>query len=204
MTTTVVLGYGKLRNPAIEDYVRYSLKITKKAEADSVIFSGGNTGKANGPWETEAEMMSIIAEEVISSMTGMVINVIEEEEAWNTLGNMLYSKRLIYELADGENEEIIIVYNEAHRLKVKFAAIKVFGLKAVKQRISFRPFPLTTGKIENLMILFLKTPLEVIGYFFRPLGRRIEYEQWKRRTGRNEQKSYREFCSEFRNTGELI
>ncbi len=201
MTTEVVCGYGVLRNQVIEDYVEYSLKTAKKIKADTIIFSGGNTGKANGLWKTEAEMMSIIAEEVISSMTGMIIEVIEEEEAWNTLGNMLYSKWLI----DNKTEKIVVVCNRFHLPKVIAATIRVFGLKRVYQRISFRPFPLTTGKVENLKIL-AKTVPEVIGYFyfFRPLGRRIEYKQWKRRTGRNEQLSYKEFCLKFRKTGELI
>lgn len=200
MTITIVCGYGKDWSE-LEEYVRFALETASSAKAKSIIFSGGNTtDKSSGPWEfrTEAEAMKSIAETEIF-LRGKRMRIFLEEEAYNTLTNMLYSKQMI----NDKNEKIIVVCNKAHLLKVFFATLKVFGLKATRQRISFYSFSLTTGKIENLKI-FIKTIPEIIGYFFRPLGRRIEYLQWKRRTGRNEQMSYREFCSEFKRTGELI
>ena len=150
----------------LERYVLHTLEMANIARARAIIFSGGDTTNksSGGPWEfrTEAEVMKTIAREKIF-LTGKMMSVLLEEKAYNTLSNLENSKQMI-----NENEEIIIVCNKAHLPKVIAAAIRVFGLKAVKQRISFRPFPLTTRKIENLMILFLKTPLEVIGYFFFP------------------------------------
>ena len=201
MTVIIACGYGKDWYK-LEEYVRFALETANNTGVRAVIFSGGDTtDEVRGPEgvETEAEMMELIAWESIF-LTGKMMSFFLEEKAYNTLTNMLYSKQTI----DDENEKIIIVCNKAHLPKVFFAAIKVFGLRsALGQRISFCPFSLTTGRIENLKI-FIKTVPEVIGYFFRPLGRRIEYLQWKRRTGRNEQMSYKEFCSEFRNTGELL
>ena len=201
MTVVIVCGYGK-NWYRIQKYVWRAFDIASNARVKAIIFSGGDTTNEStgGPWEfkTEAEVMEAIAKTEIS-ITGKTMRTIIEEKAYNTLTNMLYSKQII----DDENEKIIILCNKAHLPKVFFAAIKVFGLKAIGQRISFCPFPLTTGKIENLKIL-IKTVPEAVGYFFRPLGRRIEYEQWKRRTGRNERMTYKEFCSEFKRTGELI
>lgn len=197
MTKVIVCGYGKNWNDPMEKYIRHALKTASKTRAWAIIFSGGNTtNETNGSWKTEAEMMDTIAEEMIS-LTGKPIKIILEEDAYNTLRNLENSKRMI------NAERIIIVCNWFHLPKVVGAAIKVFGLKATWQRISFRPFLLTTGKIENLMIL-AKTVPEVLGYFIRPLGRRIEYKQWKLRTGRKEQLTYKEFCSKFIPTGELI
>ena len=200
MTIIIVCGYGK-DFYKLEEYVRFALETANEEKIRAVIFSGGDTtDEVSGPEgvETEAEMMELIAWRGIF-LTGKMMSFFLEEKAYNTLTNMLYSKQMI----DDENEKIIIVCNKAHLLKAKMAAVKVFGLRAVWQQISFCSFSLTTGRIENLKI-FIKTIPEVIGYFFRPLGRQIEYLQWKLRTGRNEQLTYKEFCSEFRNTGELL
>lgn len=195
----IVCGYGKDWHG---EYVIFALETANNANVREIIFSGGDTtDESSGcPWEfkTEAETMEAIAKMEVA-LTGKMMRILKEEEAYNTLTNMFYSKQMI----DDENEEIIVVCNKAHLPKVFFATLKVFGLKAARQRISFYSFSLTTGKIENLKIL-IKTVPEVIGYFFRPIGRRIEYEQWKLRTGRNKQMTYKEFCSEFKRTGELI
>ena len=200
MRIVIVCGYGK-DFYKLEEYVRFALETANEEKIRAVIFSGGDTTdeSSGGPWEfkTEAETMEAVAEKKIF-LTGMMTKILKEEKAYNTLTNMLFSKRMI-----NENEKIIIVCNRAHLPKVVFAAIKVFGLESTRRRISFCPFSLTTGRIENLKIL-IKTVPEVIGYFFRPIGRWIEYLQWKLRTGRNEQLTYKEFCSEFRNTGELL
>jgi len=198
----IVCGYGK-NWEKLGEYIRFALETANEAKVRAVILSGGDTtDEISGPWEeveTEAEIMELIARESIF-LTGKMMNFFLEEEAYNTLTNMLYSKQMI----DDENEKIIIICNNVHLPKVFFAAIKVFGPHSVMgQQISFCSFPLTVGKIENLKIL-IKTVPEAVGYFFRPLGRRIEYLQWKQRTGRNEQKSYKEFYAEFKRTGELI
>ncbi len=142
--------------------------------------------------------MATIAQGIIF-LKGTPLKILREEEAYNTLTNMLYSSQMI----DNEDREVVIVCNKAHLPKVVFATIKVFVFKTVRRRISFYPFSLTTGKIENLKIL-IKTVPEVIGYFFRPLGRKIEYLQWKLRTGRVEKLNFKQFCSKFRPTGELL
>ena len=200
MTKVIVCGYGKDWYK-LEEYIRFALETASKARANIIIFSGGDTtsDSTGGPWEfeTEAEVMEAIARTEIA-VTGKRMKIILEKKAYNTLGNLKNSKQMV-----DENEKIIIICNEAHLWKVRMAAIKVFGLGVLRQRISFYPFPLTTGKMENLKIL-LKTIPEVVGYFIRPLGRRIEYKQWKLRTGRNKQMTYKEFCLKFRNTGELI
>jgi hypothetical protein len=202
LTKAVVCGYGKDWY-GIQKYVWYALNIASRARVKAIIFSGGDTTdeSTGGPWEfrTEAGVMGAIAKAEIS-ITGKRMRIFLEEEAYNTLTNMLYSKQMIGD----ENEEIIIVCNETHLWKVKMAAIKVFGLRSViSQRISFCSFPLTTGKSENLKIL-IKTVPETIGYFFRPLGKRIEYLQWRRRTGRNKNLNFKQFCQKFKNTGELL
>jgi uncharacterized SAM-binding protein YcdF (DUF218 family) len=199
LTVVIVCGYGK-NWYGIQKYVWHALDKASNAKVKAVIFSGGDTTNEStgGPWEfkTEAEVMGAIAKSEIS-ITGKMTRIILEEKAYNTLTNMLYSKKMI----DDENEKIIIVCNEAHLLKVRMAAIKVFGLKSTQKQISF--FQLTTGEIENLKIL-IKTIPEVLGYFIRPIGRRIEYEQWRQRTGRNEQLNFKQFCQKFRNAGELL
>lgn len=127
------------------------------------------------------------------------MKILLEKKAYNTLGNLENSKQMI-----DENEKIIIICNETHLWKVRMAAIKVFGLGALRQRISFHSFPLTTGKIENLKIL-VKTVLEAIGYFFSPLGVCISYLQYRQRTGRNDQvgfwKGFWQFRQKFRTRG---
>lgn len=196
----IVCGYGK-DWCKLGKYVEFALKTASDAKVRAIVFSGGDTTgeSSGGPWEfkTEAETMEAVAKKKIF-LTGMMMKILKEKKAYNTLTNMLFSKRMI-----NKNEKIIVVCNKAHLWKVRMAAVKVFGLRAVRQQISFCSFSLTTGRIENLKIL-IKTIPEAVGYFFRPFGRQIEYLQWRMRTGRNEQKKYEEFCSEFRSTGELL
>ncbi len=204
MTKVLTMGYGNDWY-RIQRYVWFALKIASEERVSAIIFTGGDTTdkSTGGPWEfkTEAETMKALAKAEIA-LTGKRMRILLEKNAYDTLSNLENSKRLI----DDENEEIVIVCNEAHLLKVKMAAIKVFGLKAACQRISFRPFPLTTGKIENLGIL-AKTIPEVAGYFFPPWGVCVSYLQYRWRTGRNDQigflKGFWQFCQRFR-TGELI
>lgn len=201
MTKAVIFGYGK-DSGSVMKYVKFGFRTAKKAGAETIITTGGDTSnESNNPWlaETEAEMMGNIIRDIIS-LTGRRVKILEEKRAYNTLTNVLY---IALEQMIDETEKVIIVCNKAHFPKVFFATVKVLGLRATMQRISFHPFPLTTGKIENLMIL-AKTVPEVLGYFIRPLGRRIEWIQYNQRTGRNKQLTYKEFCSKFRKTGELI
>ena len=204
MTVVLNLGYG-MNWETLREYVLQALKEANKARARAIIFTGGNTSdeSSDGPWEfeTEAETMEAIAKTEIS-LTGKRMEIFLEKKAFDTLSNLENSKEFI----DNENEEIIIVCNKAHLLKVIAAAIKVFGVKMVRQQISFRPFPLTTGKIENLMILAITIP-EVIGYFFPSWGVCVSYLQYRWRTGRNDQVGFRKGFWQFRrrfNTGELI
>ena len=203
MTIVIVCGYGK-NWYRLQKYVQHALEIASKAKVKLVIFSGGDTtsDSTSGPWEleTEAEVMKAIARIEIAT-TGKRMKILLEKRAYNTLSNLENSKQMI-----NKNEKIIIICNEAHLLKVKFAAIKVFGLGALRQQISFYPFLLTTGKMENLKIL-VKTIPETIGYFFPPLGMCISYLQYRQRTGRKEQigfwKGFWQFRRKFQ-TGELI
>ncbi len=199
----IVCGYGK-NWYGLQKYVRFALEEANKVKARAIISTGGNTtsGSTSGPWEfeTEAEVMAAIARIEIA-VTGKRMRIFLEKKAYNTLSNLENSKPMI-----NENEDIIIVCNKAHLLKVRMAAIKVFGLKAVQQRISFRPFLLTTGKIESVKTL-AKTIPEVAGYFFPPWGVCVSYLQYRWRTGRNDQvgfwKGFWQFRQRFQ-TGELI
>lgn len=202
VNVVMVCGYGKIRTKGMNEYVRFAFETALVEDADILCFSGGDTAdKANGKWKTEAEMMGKIAQEIVAEnpLTRTIMDFWIENEAYNTLSNELFCKNLI-----GENfEKIVIVCNKAHILKVVLAAIRVFGIKTTKRKLVFRTFSLTKRKSENIKIL-LKTIGETIGYFARPIGRRIEYWQWRIRTGRKEKLGFYKFCAEQISEGKLI
>ena len=183
----------------MEQYVAYALFVALKEKAGKVIFSGGDTtDKKNGEWDTESEMMKKIALDVIKNHPALRhLDLAEEKDAYNTLGNLLHSKRKI-----SSSERIIIVCNKAHLAKTKAAAIKTFGIKGMRQ-IKFYSLPLTIRKKENFRI-YLKTAGESIGYFIRPIGRRIEWWQWRLRAGRKEKVGFWQFCRRYVPTGDLL
>lgn len=197
--TVIVCGYGKERTWAMEQYVAYSLFVALKEKAENVIFSGGNTtDKRDGDWDTESEMMRVIALDVMEvHLTLQYINLVKEEKAYNTLGNLLHSKRKI-----GSTEKIIVVCNKAHLVKTRIAAVRIFGIKAAR-RITFYSFPLVLKKREIFRI-YLKTIGETIGYFLRPVGRRIEWLQWRLRSGRKKKIDFWQFCLRYIPTGDLL
>lgn len=204
----IVCGYGKKKSRDIVEYLDFSLRKALDYDIDLIIPTGGDTtDDSNGHWITEAEMLKKTLKNIIDwrdliSLKElermMKMEIIEENEAYNTITNILNSNRMI---AGSKADKIYIVCNTAHSIKVLFAAIKIFGIQATRRQIVFCPFPLTKRVKENVKT-FLKTPLEVFGYFYRPFGCYLEYWQWRLRTGRNERLGYWEFRIKYR--GELI
>lgn len=190
----IVFGYGKTWNYKEEQYLKYALKVAKKGGISLLVMTGGDTtNKSNGPWQTEAEMLRIKMEELISQKN-LDIRVVEENEAYNTPTNLLYSLRMALGY---RTEKIFIVCNRAHLAKVFFSSIKILGLEATKNMIVFCPFLLTTRFSENVKT-YLKMPIEIFGYFYRPFGCYLEYWQMKLRTGRNERPGYWKFRVKYR------
>ncbi len=195
----IVCGYGKRWTNAIYNYIEFSLLVAIKYMVSAIIYSGGDTtDDRNGSWKTEAGMMETIA----NTMKIDRVKFQKEGKAYNTLTNILFSLEM-FKRDISEADKIFIVCNTAHMIKVFFAAVKIFGLTATKRRIVICPFPLTRRVGENVKT-FLKTPIEVFGYFFRPFGRYLEYWQWWLRTGRNERIGYWQFRIKCLRSGELI
>lgn len=208
VVAVIVCSYGKNMTKIIIDYVESTVdEITKKfalkGEYCRIIVSGGNTEAGDCKWRTEASMMKVaISRTIAKKSLPDMISVEAEHSAYNTLTNILFSKQ-VFGNEINNFSEIIIVCNKAYFIKNVFACIKVFGVKTVSRKVSFCPFPLTVRKRENIKIL-LKTGPEVIGYFIRPIGRRLEYWQWKIRIGRNERINFWQFCQRFMPKGELL
>lgn len=197
----IICGYGKIKSRGISKYLDFALSNAFKHDVGLIIPTGGDTtDDSNGHWITEAEMLKETLENIIDSTDlvswqtmkrMMEMEIVEENKAYNTLTNILYSIKMIKgDIA--KTDKIFIVCNTAHLIKVLFALIKIFGLKAIKRRVVICPFPLTRRVGENIKT-FLKTPIEVFGYFFRPFGWYLEYWQWWLRTGRNERIGYWKF-----------
>lgn len=206
----IVCGYGKRQNIGISRYLDFALRTAIKYNVDLIILTGGDTtDDSNGHWATEAGMLKETLENIIDTRDLVSwqtmkklreIEIIEENEAYNTFTNIFYSMKMIKDILV-KTDKIYIVCNKAHMIKVLFASIKIFGLKTTKRQIVICPFPLTKRVSENVKT-FLKTGFEVFGYFYRPFGRYLEYWQWRIRTGRNKRLSYWKFRLKY--CGELI
>lgn len=202
----IVCGYGKVKSRDIVEYLKFALKKALKYDIGLIIPTGGDTADdKNGHWLTEAEMLKQISKDILAEWypRNCRIELLEENEAYNTLTNILYSLKIAENKELGKFGKVFIVCNRMHFGKILMASIKLFGLKETHRRVSINTFPLTKRVGENLKIL-VKTIPESIGYFIRPIGRRIEYWQWKQRTGRNENLNFCQFCARYIPTGELL
>jgi hypothetical protein len=204
----IVCGYGKNPTESLIEYMEtllYEIAINFILKGDycKVIVSGGDTEK-NGEWKTEAEMMEKIANGIMvkERLPKNRVSIETENHAYNTFTNILLSKNKFKNEID-EFDKIIVVCNEAHYIKSVFASIKVFGWKTVSRKVIFYTFPLVKRFSENIKTYF-KTVFESSGYFFRPLGRRLEHWQWRIRTGRNERLNYWQFRLKCAKSGELF
>ncbi len=202
----IVCGYGKMKTGAIVDYVKYSIRLARREIVNIIIYSGGDTtDESNGSWKTEAEMLMAIKNDFCFGEWMPETVFLKEEKSYNTLTNILYSIKL---LADDNIGQLVVVCNRFHLIKTNIVCLKICGLRNMKhwtsdRRLVFCAFPLTKRASENIKIL-LKTIPETLGYFIRPIGRRLEYLQYQKRTGRNEQINFWQFCVKFIPTGELF
>lgn len=200
----------KKKSRGIGKYTDFALSNTLKYDVGLMILTGGDTtDDSNGRWATEVGMLKETLENIIDSRDLVIcqtmkrmreMEIIEENKAYNTFTNILYSMKMTKDILV-KTDKIYIACNKAHMIKVLFASIKIFGLKATKRQVVICPFPLTKRISENVKT-FLKTGFEVFGYFYRPFGRYLEYWQWRIRTGRNERLGYWKFRLKYR--GELV
>lgn len=206
----IICGYGKIKSRGIVEYLNFALSKSLEHDVGLIIPTGGNTtDDRNGHWTTEAEMLKETLKNIIdwtdlvsiqTMEKKLAMEIIEENKAYNTLTNIFYSMKMTKDILV-KTDKIYIVCNTAHSIKVLFASIKILGLRVTKRQIVICLFPLTKRVSENVKT-FLKTPVEVFGYFYRPFGRYLEYWQWRIRTGRNERLNYWQFRLKYR--GELV
>lgn len=190
----IVCGYGKIKTENIENYIRFVLekalklsKIFQNIVKVVILFSGGNTSRvANGPWNTEAEMMELIAEKILSELkipSNLIFEFIKEENSFNTITNIKFSKQKLenyihFQFTAEIIKNIKVFCNRTHKIKVFFALLKIFGRKAFL--IEIFSFPVIKEFFSNIKILLYTIP-EVIGYFVPWIGKIIEDKQLKMR-----------------------
>lgn len=185
----VVCGYGMMRCPSIEAYVKYVAEIAlKEAQKNQalLIFSGGDTtDEKNGPWRNEAELMYTIGVELFGKSLWNLVYL--ETESFNTLTNIKYSRALAEAVIKRESDEMIIVCSSSHFLKVFFATVSLLGWRRALFKTKIKSFPLIKRWSGEYVKILLKTIPEVIGYFVPFIGTKIQALQYKKRTGRHKE-----------------